>query len=1026
MGLTRFAVRNPPFMIVMVGILVGIGVTTWMEMPRTEDPIFDISAYRITAIYPGADPIEVEKRVVEPIEDAINTLDDIKLIASTADDSVGSVRVEFEAGRIDTDRTFDAINREIDQLRPGFPDGLVSVEVDRINAVLVNIAQLALVSETASWQSMEDAAEDLKLAMERVPALKDVEIWGVPQRELRVELDFGRLAERGIGAQQVFDAVAARARNTPGGQVDVGMRRFNLRTSGDFSTLDEVRDTVIVADGRRSVRVRDVADVRWDYGAERHSTRIDGKRAVFVTANQREDRNVLATREDLWSALDAFEPLLPGDIELVRAFDQSRNVAARLNRLGADFLIAIIAVTFTLLPLGLRAAGIVMVSIPLSLAIGLSALHFAGFTLNQLSIAGFVVAIGLLVDDSIVATENIARYLRLGHDRMEAALQATRQITLAIIGSTATMLFAFLPLLALPGEAGNFIRSLPMSVVFTVTASLFVALTVIPFIASRLLPRTQDSEGNLVLRIIMRFIHGVYRPLLRKALKHPWITLSSAYAAVLVVLFTVPPITGLAMFPKADTPQALVRITLPTGANLQATDRVLREVEEILNAQPEVQHTMSNLGRGNPQIYYNVFQREPAPHFAEVFVQLHEYDTRSTPRFYSMLRDRFEQIPGADIVLHEFENGPPMEAPIALRVIGRDADELRRLAAQIEDIMRETPGVRDVVNTNRRPRMDLELGIDEERVGLLGVSPMMLDTTVRIALSGLPAGDFRNERGDDYPIVLRAPLLGNARLGALDGVHVPSINGGQLPLEQLTQLQLVEAPARIDRRDRTRASLVTGSSEPGYNTEALTWQLVERIEHLDWPEGYQLDIGGEVESRETAFGGLGAAIIIAIGGVLAVLVLEFGSFRSTLIVFGVVPLGMMGGLLALLLTGNPISFTAMIGFIALIGIEIKNSILLVDFTNLLRRQGKPLLEAIIEAGEIRFLPILLTTATAVAGLLALALSGAALYASMAWVIIGGLISSTLLGRLVTPVMYLLLPPAITPREEDVEALPQHV
>ncbi|MEQ9478480.1 MAG: efflux RND transporter permease subunit [Algiphilus sp.] len=1025
MRLTEFSVRNPAFMLVAFALLSAIGVTSWQQIPRTEDPVFDISAYRVIAVYPGADALEVERQLVEPIEDALKAVDDVKVIAGTADDSLGTVRAEFIVG-VDTDRTFDAINREIDLLRPDFPEGVARVEVERINPGLVNIVQLGIVSERATWETLENTAEDLKDRLESIDAIKDVEIQGLPERELRVELDFARLAETGIAAVQVHQAVADRARNVPGGSVDAGERRLNLRSSGDIEQLDQLRNTVVVSDGNRLVRVGDVADVRWDFGPERHTARLDGERAVYVVANQREKRSAIDTRALIWDTLDRFEAELPGDVRLVRAFDQSRNVEARIGRLTKDFLIALIAVSFTLLPLGLRSAGLVMVSIPLSLAMGLSALYFTGYTLNQLSIAGFVVALGLLVDDSIVVTENIARYLRLGHDRAEAALLATRQITLAVLGSTATLLFAFLPLLALPGESGNFIRGLPLAVTFTVTASLIVALTIIPFLASRTLPRTTDSEGNLILRTVMRFIHGVYRPLLKGALRQRWLTLGLSLVAVLATVALVPPAVGLAMFPKADTPQALVQISLPDGSNRMATDRVLREVETILLEQEEVDHVMANLGRGNPQIYYNIFQREVAPNYAEIFLQLKRFDGETTPLFYGRMRDRFEDIAGADIVLREFENGPPTEAPIALRVLGRDLDTLRTLAAQVEDIMRDTPGVRDIVNSQRRTRLDLALNPDEQRLGLLGVDALTLDTTTRIALSGLPAGTVYNARGDDYPIIVRGPMETSARLDSLHDLHVPNAQGAQIPLEQLARIELATSPARIEREQRSRAALVTAFTEPGYNTETLTWDIVERIRALDWPAGYTLDIAGEVESRQEAFGGLGTAILIAVFGILAVLILEFGSFRSMLIVAGVVPLGIMGGLLALLLTNNPISFTAMIGFIALIGIEIKNSILLVDFTNLLRRQGKELREAVIEAGEIRFLPILLTTSTAVAGLLALALADSALYSPLAWVIIGGLISSTLIGRLVTPVMYTLLPPPITLHADVEGPSPAHV
>jgi multidrug efflux pump subunit AcrB len=1009
MRISDFAVRNFPFMLVVFVLLVALGVSSWKDIPRTEDPSVPITAFNIIAIYPGADPIEVERQVVEPIEDVLHTLDDVKEMNTTSADSLGIVRIEFNAD-IDVDRTFDEINREIAALSGSLPAGLSSLKVDKINPSLVNILQVALVSETAAWQTLEDAAELVKDRLERVPGVRDVDTWAYPDRELRVELDLKRLAERNLRATQVLEAVASRNTNVPGGSVDLGPRRFNIKTSGNYSDPEEVRETVILSDGERLVRVRDIADVRWDFGPEDYTARLNGERAVFVTANQRENQNIFRTREGMWAALDALEAELPAGVRMVRSFDQSQNVADRLNRLSLDFIIAISLVLITLLPLGLRASGIVMVSIPLSLAIGLSALYFAGFSLNQMSIAGFIVALGLLVDDSIVVTENIARYLRMGHERMEAAMLATRQISLAVVGCTATLLFAFLPLLALPGNAGKFIQSLPLAVVFTVIASLFVALTIIPFLASRVLARETKEEGNIVLQALMRFIHGVYGPLLAKALRRPWLTLSLA-GAVVAASFTLIPVIGFSLFPKANTPQFLVQITLSNGSSIQQTDRVLRQVEEALLEEPEVVHVMSNLGRGNPQIYYNVFAAERAANYAEAFVQLERYDGRATQALFERLRSRYADIPGADIVVKEFENGPPTPAPIAIRVVGDDLGQLRTLAAEVEEIMRTTAGTRNVINPQRRSRIDLALNVDTTRAGLLGVAPLEIDQTVRLALSGIQAGDFREADGDTYPVMLRAPLRGQATLEALEGLHVGNTLGAQVPLTQLARLELTESPTSIQRNDRTRAVLLTAYTETGYNTERVTSEVVRQVDRIDWPAGYGYQISGEVESREESFEGFGAAILVAIFGILAVLVLEFGSFRSTLIVAGVIPLGIMGGLLMLFFTGNSLSFTAVIGFIALVGIEIKNSILLVDFTNQLRAQGKPLDEAIIEAGEIRFLPILLTTVTAIGALTPLALSGAGLYAPMASVIIGGLITSTLIGRLVTPVMYKLLPPA---------------
>lgn len=1010
MNIAAFAVRNFAFTLVLFALLVAIGLSSLRNIPRTEDPYFPISAFTIVAVYPGADPLEIERQISEPIEDALNELDDVKHLSSTSDDSLSVIQAEFEAS-VDVDKKYDEVTREITALRPTLPAGLTRLEVKKINPGLVQIVQIALVSETASYARLADAAEDLQDALERVPGVRKSETWAYPKRELRVTLDFKRLAELNLRAGDVLAAVAADNRNLPGGPVENGPRRYNLQTSGAYRRLDAVRQTVVGGSPGRLITVGDIATVRWDYEALEYQARFNGRRAVWVTANQKDGRNIFSTQADIEKAVADFARTLPADIKLERAFDQSKNVDRRLSRLTADFLLAIGLVALTLLPLGLRAAGVVMISIPLSLATGLAALYFAGFSLNQLSIAGFVVALGLLVDDSIVVTENIARFLRAGYERREAAILATRQIALAVLGCTATLLFAFLPLLLLPGNPGKYIRSLPVAVVFTVTASLFISLTIIPFLASRLLPAHEAEGGNALLRGTLRLIHRFYAPLLGRALAAPKRTLLLAAALVAGSMALVPAI-GFSLFPKAGTPQFLVQITLPVGASLAETDRVLHSVERVLGEEKLSERVMANLGRGNPQIYYNIFQHERAPNYAEAFVQLSRYDQGEMRSITARLRHRFAEIPGAEIVLKEFENGPPIAAPIALRVLGPELATLRRLAGEVERIAVAQPGTRDVINPLRRSRIDLELKADPARAGLLGVRPIELDQAIRLAVTGLPAGDFRTADGDNYPVVLRGPMQGRSTLAALDGLQIASASGAQVPLGQLTQLRLVESPPSIDRYDRGRAVTITAYPRNGYNTAALTRALAAKLNAYPWPPGYRFELGGEAESQSESFAGFGTAILITVFGIVAVLVLEFSSFKSTLIVATVIPLGIMGGLLALFATGYSVSFSAMIGFIALVGIEIKNSILLVDFTNQLRRKGLPLDAAITQAGEVRFLPILLTSMTAIGGLLPLALQHSGLYSPLAWVIVGGLISSTLIGRLVTPVLYKLLPPVL--------------
>jgi multidrug efflux pump subunit AcrB len=660
----------------------------------------------------------------------------------------------------------------------------------------------------------------------------------------------------------------------------------------------------------------------------------------------------------------------------------------------------------------MRAASVVMISIPLSLAIGLSVLHFFGFSLNQISIAGFVVALGLLVDDSIVVVENITRFMREGHTRTQAAILATRQIFLAILGCTATLALAFLPLMMLAGDSGKFIRVLPTAVLATIGASLLVAITIIPFLASRMLKEREDESGNRLLQWVTGGIHRFYQPLLHRALAKPKLTVYGSVAACIAIMLGVGAVIGFSLFPKADTPNFLVTVHTPDGSSMAETDKALRFVEAHLQAMPEVASYFSNVGHGNPKIYYNLLPPESDSSYGDVFVKLKEYDTGETPQLLDELRARLSTYANARIAVKEFQNGPPVTAPIAIRVIGSDLDGLHEFAGKVEKVIKETPGVIDVVNPVRVDRTNLKLQIDTQKAALFGVPAVEFDRAVRLAVSGLNAGRFKASDGEQYDIVVRTPMNGRPDLHTLDQVRVPTLAGSTVPLSQLARVEFSSAPNSINRFNRERAVIINAEVLTGQNVDRVTQNVLKRLDQMEWPRGYSYVPGGELESRTESFGGLYTAIIIAVLGIVAVLVLEFGSFKSTLIVLTVVPFGIAGGIIALALAGYSISFTATIGFIALIGIETKNSILLVDFTNRLRAEGVPLDEAIERAGEIRFLPILLTSATAIGGLLPLALQNAGMYSPMAWVIIGGLLSSTLVARVVTPVMYKLLPPSI--------------
>ncbi|AQR63092.1 multidrug transporter AcrB [Brevundimonas sp. LM2] len=1002
-----FVLQRWQFTLVAVQLLFALGLSAFLTIPRTEDPQLDPPTFIVNAVLPGATPDEVEQLVTRPIEDAVYRLDDLREVRSRSGDGLSATRVEFDWGT-DPDGSYDDVVREVNALRPTLPTGLARLEVIRARPIGVSIVEVALVSETLPMRRLEKVADRLRERIGTIPGIREARYWGAPETEMRVALDLARLTALGIAPATVSDALRSAGLETPIGNIQSDDRRFSVQYGGAYPDAAAIAAVPIRAGDGAVLRVGDVATIGWAEAEADHITRFNGRRAILLTATQGEDQDVTRLSTAITAELDAFERTLPGGVTLDRGFAQADNVSLRLGRLGRDFLIALALVSLTLLPLGLRAAGVVMVAIPLSLLIGVLILAAFGFTLNQLAVAGFVLSLGLLVDDAIVVTENIARWLRDGADRVTAVVQGTGQITLAIAGCTACLMLSFLPLLALPEASGEFIRSLPVTVLATVAGSFIVAVTVIPLVASLVLKRDHDPEGNRLLRWVNRGIHRVYAPVLARALDRPGVVLAglltlSALAIPLVGVI------GTSLFPPAETPQFLIRIEMPQGTALTRTDAAVRFVEARLARVPEVRWTAANTGRGNPQLYYNVGQRETDAAFGEVAVGLEAWEPASSPALLERLRAEFAAYRGARISIVTFVNGPEVEAPIAVRISGPDVETLSRLSLEVEQVMATTPGLRDIGNPLRLPRTDVHLQVDEAAAAALGVSAGSLRRTVQLGLSGVRVASLRDAEGDDFPVTVRLPMAGYNDIDALSAIFVPTVSGQGVPLSALATPVLVSQAARIDRLKRTRTVTVSAYVAPGMLTSRATQDSVDRIgAEVTLPPGYAVTLGGEADTKSRSFSGLIPAIVVSSLGILAVLVLEFGRFRTVAVVAGIIPFGVFGAVVALWLTGNALSFTAAVGLIALIGIEIKNSILLVDFTEQLRAAGTPVREAVERAGELRFLPVLLTSVTAIGGLIPLALENNGLYSPMAIALIGGLTASTLLARVATPVTYLLL------------------
>jgi multidrug efflux pump subunit AcrB len=1008
MKISELAVKNYQFTIVVFLMLIALGAYSFFKIPQAEDPEFPISIFPVIAIYPGASPTDIEQLVVDKVEKSLNELEDIKSIKTEIKDGVAVVVIEFTADT-DPDKKYDEILRQMNSIRSSLPQDLYSLETLKIQAGNTNIIQSAIVTGKTEYSELRKYAEELKDEISSVRGVRKAEAIAYPARELQVSIDLPKMSQLRLTISQVIGAIQSENANIPGGSIEIGPKKFNTTTNGSYKSIEEVKKTVVGSYMGQVVYLKDIAGVSWSDENLKYYGRFNGENAAFIIANMKSGQNIHEVRNSIYKVYDSFEKKLPSGFRLERGFDQAQNVKNKLGRLEKDFLFAFLLVLITLLPLGFRASGIVMISIPLSIMIGITGLYLVGFSINQLSIVGAVIALGLLVDDSIVVVENISRWVRGGTKPVEAAISATNQIGPAVIGCTATLIFAFLPLMFLPGMAGKYMRVLPTSVIFVVLGSLFVAITIIPFIASQIFSGNVDPRGNIVLRAFHTGIDFTYGRALQWALKYPGITVIIAAIFFFSSLFLIN-LIGFSLFPKAGLPQFLITVETPRGSNIGETDKAVRYVESVLAGKPEIKYYMSNIGKGNPMIFYNSFQKSAQTILGEVMVELRPVNQNVMENYIDHLRDTLNCYVNAKIYVYEFENGMPVDAAIALRLVGNNLDSIKVYTGRIEEIIRNNEGTTYVKNPLSQSLTGIRIIINTQKAGMFGIPTVEIDRTIRLALAGISAGKYRDADGKEYSINVRFPKEATDNLDILNRIYISSLTGAQIPLSQIARIEFENSPTLIQHYNSERSMTVSSFVKTGYNTDKITKQILAKVADIKLPEGFKLVPAGEIESRRESFGGIGTAILIAIFGIFSVLILEFRTFKSTLIVLSVIPLGIIGGLLMLYFTGYTLSFAAAIGFVALIGIEIKNSILLVDFTNQLREQGTPLDEAIIRAGEIRFLPVLLTTLTAIGGLLPIALGNSALYSPLAYVIIGGLITSTLLARLVTPVMYKLIPP----------------
>ena len=842
MKIAEFSVKNYQFTLIIFFLMVALGVNSLLNMPRGEDPEMVQPSFSIAIIYPGTSPVDMEKLIVDPVEKRLNELEDIKKLITSINDGLAVFRVDYKYD-VDADTKYQEIVREINALRLELPQDIFDIKILKFSSTDVAIFQLALVSETASYRELEKHAERFEDELEKVKGLKGIATHGYPEQQLRVSLNLEKMALNHIPVNAVVGSLQSENINIPGGNVQVGVRKFNVKTSGDYKSVDEIKNTIVYSNAGKNVLLKDVADVELDYEDRGHITRLNGHRSVLVTANQKDGQNIFKVADEVKPVFEAFAKSLPSNITMVKNFDQSVSVSKRLTQFSRDFLIAILLVSITLLPLGNRAALVVMISIPLSIFTGLFLLDMFGYTINQLSVVGLIVALGILVDDSIVVIENIERYLRAGRTKLQASIEATKQIGLAVVGCTATLILAFLPLMYLPEAAGDFIRSLPMAVITTVLASLFVSLTIVPFLSSRLLKNQANPEGNIFMRAMKRVIKGTYGKVLHKALAYPAITLIIATLLFVgsLLLF---PLVGFSLFPRSEKPQFLINIETPSSSSLDETDRVARYVESELKNIKEVQWYTANVGKGNPRVYYNEIQRNLSTSYSQFFVQCYDLSPEKKTKLIDELREKFLHYPNAQIKVKDFEQGPPLEAPVAIRIFGDNLDSLRSISMKVETIIKKIPGTIYVDNPLSTRQTDLHIKINKEKAGMLGIPISEIDKTVRLGIAGINIGKFTpNEGADEIFINISVPRTTElADYSVFEKLYVSSLSGQSIPLRQVATIEFETSPNLIRHYDKIRYATVSAFVKSGYLYDEINSAVIKELDKFPFPSGCHIRI----------------------------------------------------------------------------------------------------------------------------------------------------------------------------------------
>jgi HAE1 family hydrophobic/amphiphilic exporter-1 len=1059
MALTRLAIRRPLTMLMIILGLVVMGYRALTLLQVDRFPKVDFPFVSIVTVYPGASPNDVEDLVVKPIEDAVAGISGIDQINSTSSEGVGVVVVQFVEGTNGNQAAID-VERQVATVRGQLPTDAKDPSIIKADINAIPIMQVVLSGPQDPGELYDLAENTLKPRLQAVSGVASVNVAGGREREIQVYADPLKLANFGLTLDSVQQSLAANNVTLPAGSIEEGRQKTSVRSVGEFGSLPEINDVIISGNPKAShpgdqpkppptpgqdngglVYLRNVASIQEGYKDQSQILRYNGQDTVNISIVKTSDANTINVADDVRAGLDAFQKNLPSGAKLTVVIDNSKFTRESVAAVQDDLILAVLITGLVMLVFlhTIRSTFIVVLAIPTSIISTFLVMWALGFSLNTLTLLALALVIGILVDDSIVVLENIERHLEMKKKPPQAALDGRSEIGLAAITIALVDVVVYLPVAFTSGIVGQFFRSYGLTIATATLFSLFISFTLTPMLAALWMKDVSEPEeppaglGKVFSRLVRPIIWlwdgftrlweagfnalaNLYADTLRLALANGFTQFLTVLIAVIAlaggIYLVVSGVVGSEFFPQEDDGQITINLQLPPGANLDATDQAARQVEQIiLKNVPETVAIVTAVGSGtsSTSVFSGAGQGDNTTSVTLRLVDKTQRQ-RSTTDVVEAIRPLLKEIPDATVAVQLTSSiGGGGGSPIQVQVHGDDANTLIDLADKIAAVMKSVPGAVDVLNTDAARAPDVRLVVNRDRALNQGLTPSQLATTLRTALTGSQVGKYKQTGQTDLDITLRANAASRRDLSQLLKLPLSYLQGQPVTLDKVASIERSEAPARILRTNRQRV-LTISSGVSGRAAGDVTNDIEQAINaQVQFPPGYGFEFVGQSQQQRESFAQLGQALLLSIVLIYMLLVALYQSWLHPLAIMFSLPVTLVGAFGGLWLTGNTLNLISILGIILLTGVVTKNAILVVDFTNMLRReQGYERKAALIEAGRLRLRPILMTTAALVFALLPLlfgASAGSETRAPLAAVVIGGNISSTLLSLILVPVVY---------------------